>query len=90
MLQPGLAAVAVMSQKVVIVSPRFVNRFGDPAEHRQISANVRLDVLIGNGRAKQQAVGVAGYFEIYQSDLTYRVYDNDFSAALFDVHQGRH
>src|SRR5262249_23207146 len=61
--------------------PAFEEQFGDPAQERDVAADVRLDVEAGDVRAEQERAHVGGHAEVDEPELLDRVDDDDLTAA---------
>ncbi len=69
---------------------QFLEGLGDSPQQRQITANVRLNVVAGDLRAFQQGHRIARHAKFYQASFSNRVDHDDFAAAASNVHQAGH
>ena len=63
------------------------NRFGNPAQHRNIPPNHRLQIERRHLRPKQHAAHIRWHLEIHQPRLAHRIDHNDLPSAPPQPHE---
>ena len=86
-LRPALAMVV---EKCLIVRAHLDDALGDAGEHREVAADVRLDIERGDAAAEQQAFDIARHVEPHEAGFDDRVDGDDLTAAAADVEQCSH
>ena len=76
-----LPIVAVLIEKRLIVSAHFANSFCNAIEHRQIAANVWLDVKACDIAAEQHATYIARYAKLNESRFDNGIHHHHFAFA---------
>ena len=78
------------AEKRFVLCLHLINPLGDPAEQRQVTPHMGLNIEGGDPGPKQHAAQVAGYPKLYQPAFHHRVDHDHLATAPSHTHQGRH
>src|SRR5262249_48753424 len=77
-------------EKILIVCPDLNDPLGDAGEHREVAADVWLDVMRRDSTAEEQAADIARHVETHEAGLDDRINDDYLAAATADLAQCAH